>query len=328
MLIENLFKPTLIDPVISGTANKLYIISGFASATFARRHLKELQKSNFNFDINLIIGMPFAKNDHMAFLQLHDEFGERFKGYYLQNQPPVHCKVYSWYNNEIPTIGFSGSANYSQYGFFSEQQLNQLTNDDPIEIKNLFDQLLLRSTYIPNHHLVLPESHRLPQVMSVTPGGIIWEIPDKRVRISFLDRKGNLPEISGLNWGQRRSKRISKSGEIHWDSREPNQAYLSLKGDARKEGFLPKRAFTFSLITDDGKSFDCAVAQDGRKAIHTNRNNSEIGIYIRNRIGVPLGSKITVEDLERYGRTDYTIEKIDDETFLLDFAVQNKLTIS
>lgn len=323
MLIKNLYKSTLIDPVHTGKANSLFIISGFASATFARRHLLELQKINNNFSVNLIIGMQFAKNDHMAFLQLHEEFKERFKGYYLQNVPPVHCKVYSWYQNNVPALGYSGSANYSQYGFFSEHQINQLTNDNPKEIKELFDELLLRSIFIPRHKIVLPTIHRLPRVKSVTPGGYIWEIPDKRVTISFLDKKGKLPEISGLNWGQRLSKRVNrKTGEISWDKREPNQAYLSLKGDSRKIGFLPERAYTFSLITDDGKSFDCAVAQDGRKAIHTNRNNSELGIYIRQRIGVPLGEKLTVEDLEKYGRTDYTIEKIDDETFLLDFSIQ------
>ncbi len=84
---------------------------------------------------------------------------------------------------------------------------------------------------------------------------------------------------------------------------------------------MPPRALTFSLITDDGESFDCVVAQDGRKAIESTYNNSLLGIYFRRRLGLPLGSKIEVDDLENYGRTDYTIEKIDEETFLLDFSV-------
>lgn len=323
MFIDNLYNPTLIDPVTTGRANKLYIISGYASATFARRHLMELQKANNNFEINLIIGMPSAKNDHMAFLMLHNEFKGKFNGYYLQSQPPVHCKAYSWFNNDKPTFGYAGSANYSQYGFFSDQQLNQLTTDSPVEIKKLYDELLKKSIYIPDHKLVLPESHRIPRVESVPPGEIEWEIPDVRVTISFLDKKGNLPEVSGLNWGQRLSKRKNlRTGKISWDKREPNQAYFSLKGDSRKEGFLPDLAYTFSLITDDKQSFDCVVAQQGRKAIHSTNDNSEIGRYIRKRIGVPLGNKVTVEDLEKYGRTDYTIEKIDDETFLLDFSIQ------
>lgn len=322
MLVNDLYRPALIDPLSENNANKLFIVSGYASATFARRHLLNLKEYKNDFEINLIIGMPTAKNDHMAFLSLHNEFKGKFNGYYFQGQAPVHCKAYSWFINETPIIGLAGSANYSQYGFFTEQQVNQLSFDNPSDIKNLFDELLTKSIFIPKHKLVLPEGHRMPRVTCVPPGEIEWEIPEKRVTISFLDKKGNLPESSGLNWGQRSSKRTNlRTGEISWDKREPNQAYLSLKKDSRKIGFLPERSFTFSLITDDKKSFDCVVAQDGRKAIHSTNDNSEIGRYIRQRLGVSLGNKVTVDDLEKYGRTDYTIEKINEETFLFDFSV-------
>lgn len=321
MIINNLYPTALINP--KDIANKLYIVSGYASATFARRHIVELLNINDDFEINLIIGMPSAKSDHLAFVALHNEFGNNFKGYYYQSTPPVHCKVYSWFNNETPYVGYTGSANYSQYGFFSHLQLNQLNIDDPVRIKNLYDELLLNSIYIPDHLVVLPEYHYIPHVGSIQPGTIEWEIPDKRVTISFLTDVGELPQVSGLNWGQRLSKRTNRiTGKVSWDKREPNQAYLSLRLDSRKEGFLPEIGFTFSLITDDGHSFDCVIAQQGRKAIHSTNDNSEIGKYIRNRIGVALGEPVKVVDLENYGRTDYTIEKIDEETFLLDFSVQ------
>lgn len=321
MIIKNLYSTALLDPNSNG-ANKLYIVSGYASATFARRHLVELLTINNNIEINLIIGMPNSKNDHFAFLALHNEFGSKFKGYYYRNSAPVHCKVYSWYNDDTPIIGYTGSANYSQYGFFTNLQLNQLNNDNPVDIKDLFDDLLTRSIFIPDEVIALPSYYHTPHIGSIPPSTIQWDVPDIRVTISFLDKNGILPTSSGLNWGQRLSKSTNKkTGKITWSKREPNQAYLSLKKDARKEGFLPERSFTFSLITDDGESFDCVVAQDGRKAIHSTNDNSEIGRYIRNRIGVPLGTLIKVEDLEAYGRTDYTVEKIDDETFLLDFSV-------
>ncbi len=84
---------------------------------------------------------------------------------------------------------------------------------------------------------------------------------------------------------------------------------------------LPQSAYTFSIITDDKRSFDCIVAQEGRKANHSTSNNSEIGKYIRNIIGIPLGAPVKLEDLDKYGRTDYKLEKINDETFILDFSV-------
>ncbi|MEX2595267.1 MAG: restriction endonuclease PLD domain-containing protein [Anditalea sp.] len=324
MILDNLYPTALINPI--SIANKLYIVSGYASATFARRHVVELLGIRNDFEINLIIGMPNAKSDHLAFVALHKEFGDKFKGYYYRSSPPVHCKFYSWYNNEEPCIGYTGSANYSQYGFFTHLQVNQLNDDCPIGAKDLYDELLRNSIFIPDHEIVVPESHIvIPFVGIVPPGKINWEIPDVRVTISFLTNKGDLPQVSGLNWGQRLSKSTSKAtGKVSWSKREPNQAYLSLRLDSRKEGFLPALTVNFSLITDDGQAFDCVIAQEGRKAIHSTNDNSEIGRYVRNRIGVALGSPVTVEDLERYGRTDYTIEKINDETFLMDFSVKGK----
>lgn len=307
MIINNLYNDILISPTETG-ANQLFVVSGYASATFVRKHLTQLQDKDFK--LKLIIGMPSKKNDHRAFLQLHKDFSNKFKGYYYNSLPPVHCKLYSWFNKNKPSIGFTGSANYSQYGFFTSQQVNQLNQDDPIEIKEFFDNLLKKSTFIPDARIedTLPE--RLPSISgSIIPGGIEWIEQDKSVRISFLQRNGTLPTRSGLNWGQRKG-------------REPNQAYLSIKKDARKKGFLPEKGFTFTLLTDDNKIFDCVVAQDGRKAIHTTKDNSELGKYIRNRIGVPLGIFLTVEHLEQYGRTDFTLLKLDDETFEFDFSVQ------
>ena len=62
------------------------------------------------------------------------------------------------------------------------------------------------------------------------------------------------------------------------------------------------------------------VQQDGRKAISTTNNNSEIGRYFRERLGVESGKLVLKDDLIKYGRTDFILRKIDDETFMLDFS--------
>lgn len=324
MITKDLYKEALVSPVRNGS-NELYIVSGYASATFARRHIKDLLEyvDVENLSLNLIIGMPSKRVDHVAYLQLHEEFGPSFKGYYLNGgAPPVHSKVFSWYKSGVPVQGFTGSANYSQFGFFEDKQINQLVDDDAIAIKAFYDELLQRSSFIPDVQIENLPQIRSPKIVgSIAPGEIEWIIPGKSVRISFLDRQGNLPAVSGLNWGQRTENRIDPvTGVITVVRREPNQAYLSLKGDSRKEGFLPKRAYNFTLSTDDGYSFDCVRAQDGDKAIHSTNNNSELGLYFRRRLGLQDGAFITTEDLENYGRTDYTITKVDGENFILDFS--------
>ncbi len=44
MFVEDLYKTVLVDPNIIYEANELFIVSGYASATFTRRHLIELKK--------------------------------------------------------------------------------------------------------------------------------------------------------------------------------------------------------------------------------------------------------------------------------------------
>lgn len=322
MITTDLYSKILVEPARKG-ANSLFMVSGYASATFARRHINDLTAIlGEDFSLNLIIGMPKNKVDHRAYLQLHDEFGNRFHGYYLNSVPPVHSKVFSWFNGDAAVEAYSGSANYSQYGFFEDKQVNQMVGDDAVEIKNFYDSLLASSVYMPEVVLAELPVYRVATVAgSVHAGSIEWVELGKTVKISFLDKQGELPGTSGLNWGQRQEKRTNAvTGEVTYVTREPNQAYLSLKGDSRDEGFLPKRGYTFTLLTDDGQSFDCVVAQDGRKAIESTKDNSELGRYFRTRLGLPLGTFVTVAHLEAYGRTDYTISKIDDENFLLDFS--------
>lgn len=143
---------------------------------------------------------------------------------------------------------------------------------------------------------------------NVAPGRIRWDIPNEKVTISFLDTRGHLPTRSGLNWGQR-------------NGRDPYQAYLSIKSSARQNGFLPPRAVSFILHTDDNQNFTCVMAQDGHKALESQNDNSELGRYIRRRIGVPSGRLITLNDLANYGRTDFTIIKNADGTYTLDLHV-------
>jgi len=66
---------------------------------------------------------------------------------------------------------------------------------------------------------------------------------------------------------------------------------------------------------------DCVVAQSGRKGVQTTDGNAILGEHIRTRIGVPSGHFITRDGLISSGRTDFTLIKLDDETFRFDISV-------
>ena len=80
------------------------------------------------------------------------------------------------------------------------------------------------------------------------------------------------------------------------------------------------------MTTDDNKLLLCVPAQPKQKggtiphAIQTPENNSFLGVYFRNRLGLAKGAPVTTQDLNRYGRTDVTIYKITDDEYHMDFA--------
>jgi len=309
MITENLYENILINPACKGN-NELFIVSGYSSATFLRRHLYKLREVNSKLKINLLIGMHQKRNDHSAYINIKNDFPDNFEGYYFSGKPGVHSKTYSWIKDGVPNIGFSGSANYSQYGFFNTMQQNQMVEDDPFTIRDYFKNLKQDSINIEDYRQSNEEIVNITNVEgSLSAGQIEWIHNDDSVRISLLSKDGELKKRSGLNWGQRPEH-----------GRDPNQAYLTIRSGARREGFLPEKTFTFTLLTDDNEILDCTVAQDGRKAIHTTNDNSIMGKYFRERLGVKLGSLVTKEDLINYGRTDFLLKKLDDETFFLDFG--------
>lgn len=128
------------------------------------------------------------------------------------------------------------------------------------------------------------------------------------VELSLLTRDGQMPTISGLNWGQR-------------EGREPNQAYIKVPSTVYNTDFFPDTAVPFTITTDDGKVFNCTIAQQNGKAIHTPASNSLFGAYFRERLGVPSGELVTLEALEQYGRTSVTVTKLDDTSYSMDFSI-------
>lgn len=130
------------------------------------------------------------------------------------------------------------------------------------------------------------------------------------VRVSLLDRRGNLPQRSGLNWGQRPE-----------ESREPNQAYFRLPAKIYRSDFFPERPTHFILqnMRNENDIFFATRAQDNGKAIHSTENNSIIGKWVRDQLGVPHGQAISTEDLVSYGKTFIDFYRVNDETYLFDF---------
>jgi hypothetical protein len=328
LITANLYDEILLKPYRDLHAKELYIVSGYATPAMVYRHFEEACE----IKIHLLIGM--AKNGgvgirkHNAFKQMvENDFAGQFTCGYINLPIPVHSKTYGWFNGSVPIAGFIGSANYSQNAF-SARQGEAMNENSPVEIYDYYQEMLHSSINCLNPAVteiftlkdetneqfkqISPSFATTARILQSTPLENLKEGIDF-VRLSLItDKKGPLrvPERSGLNWGQRPE-----------EGREPNQAYIPIPVSIQRSGFFPERFIPFIIYTDDNKYLDCVRAQDNGKGLHTYRNNSFLGEYFRNRIHVPLGQKVVLEDLYRYGRTDVVIYKIDDENYYMDFSV-------
>ena len=321
MLTKNLYQAILIEPM-QFDVDEINIVTGYGTSAMAFHHLEEIALRNIDIKVRIILGMcvsdGLSQSNHKGFKKLmtNDYIG-KFECNYLMNYPPVHSKVYVWKKNNKPIKAFLGSANYTQTAFFNSQR-EVMAECDPVVSASYFEELSKESIYcnhdeaenyvtIYNDKVFRRRKSIESQIQESENKVDIIGLP--KVSISLYNRDGDLSLRSGLNWGQR--------PEYH---REPNQAYIRIPLSIARTDFFPVNGIHFTVLTDDDKVLICTRAQDYGKAIHTPQNNSLIGEYFRNRLGLENGQLITKSDVEKYGRNYLDFYKIDDETYFMDFS--------
>ena len=308
----------LLSPIDAG-ADRLLIISGYATPTMASWHIlkvKELFKRAINVD--LIIGMTnydgLSIDAHHGFVQLcSDRLNKdisQFQCQYVFQGAPVHSKIYIWMSDNTPFVAFTGSANYTQAGF-SMGRREYIIECNAEKAYREYQAIEKDSIYCTHSeiedHIMLSPSHPILDTESDYVKQWLGQ-GVQFVQLSLLAKNGEIGTRSGLNWGQR-------------PGREKNQAYIPLPASIAKTEFFPLDKQHFTVVADDGKQLILRVEQQNNKAITTPMNNSLLGEYFRRRIGVSNGEYIRLEDLLNYGRTDVDIYKLDDEHYYMDFSV-------
>lgn len=321
LFTEDLFSKVLLQPA-NNNVSDLYIVSGYASSAMAFHHSEKLKEKQLDIKIHLIIGMAgsdgLSKTNHLGFKNLMENvLLEKFECSYLINHRPVHSKVYSWLQGDIPIKGFVGSANYSQKAFIGNLQREVATECSSLHAyeyyKSLIDGTLFCTHQDAEELIDIYSDNHIVSPSQKTKDGKNGDYKStlylENKNVSLINRSGKISERSGLNWGQR-------------EIREPNQAYIPLKSELYRTDFFPPVGQHFTINTDDGKILLCSRAQQNGKAIHTPHNNSQLGEYFRNRLGVANGKLVTMDDLRNYGRTDIDFYKIDEENYFMDFSIK------
>jgi hypothetical protein len=314
-----LINQILIEPISRG-ADELLIVSGYATPTMASWHITKIKELTMPLvGIKLIVGMAnfngLTIDVHEGFKQLvsytqSDTSLSKFQCQYIFQGTPVHSKLYIWMKKGKPVEAYTGSANYTQAGFSKGRREYIVACDANKAFDHFYsvegDSIYCTHSEVEDYIILQPVNPVLEaenEHIQILKGQGV-----QHVKLSLLARDGQTGKRSGLNWGQRQG-------------REPNQAYIPLPAQVAHSGFFPLEKRHFSVITDDNKHLILRVEQQNDKAITTPMNNSLLGEYFRNRIGVTNGAFVYRHDLERYGRTDVDFYKLDDEHFYMDFSV-------
>lgn len=325
MIHQDFYDQVLLQPCREG-ADDLKIISGYATSAMAFHHLEEIKKNNFDLNISLLVGMcptdGISLSNHKGFQNIMDSgHSDHFSCSYIFNIPSVHSKIYIWSKKGSLFKSFIGSANYTQNAF-SNRQREILAEISDTEVLSYYSNLEKDSIYCnlqDTEELIKIYNDKnyyrrtvLSESIQSDTSAVLNESVVENVTISLLSsRNGEVQNTGGLNWG-------------HRASRNRNEAYIQLPPEVYRSEFFPKRGQHFTVVTDDSKLFICTRAQKTKEgaAIETPHNNSLLGEYFRNRLGLENGAFITKAELQQYGRTDVTFYKFDDENYYMDFEVK------
>ena len=241
---------------------------------------------------------------------------------------PIHSKCYIWKNQNQIQHALIGSANFSTNGLTTPYReiLAETTYDTFQPLQEYIDRVMSNAILCTEIEEVHHNNQTLP-----TP---TIQISTQFCRVSLLGRGDIVHPASGLNWGQGR-------GHV-----APNDAYIAIRKEYIRSFpmlFPPKQDFStmfiqggkpnrhndkIEIIWDDGMVMDGLLegSQDENRLIYPKQISSTprkslMGEYIRTRLGVPLGQKVTKEDLERYGRTTIDISLQDEGIYYFDFSV-------
>lgn len=324
MITNDLIKSMFLNPMQCG-ADKLYIVSGYATPNMASWLFK--YTSNMHpIDVKLIFGRAIegiSMPIHESFIELsRNPFSKSYRSFscqYIYQNTPVNANLYLWFKGTQPYIAFAGSANFIQRAF-SKSQREIMVECDPNIAANYFEQIEGDSIYCFNSEVeeYIPifsfynmlDKFNNPELLE-----------DNMVNLSLLNsRTGETHTTSGINWGHRLNSYNKKDGSVSQRYRNPNEAYIPLPKSIAQSGFFPLGKQHFTVVTDDRKQLTLRVEQQGDKAITTPKSNALLGEYFRNRLGLPNGAFVRRADLERYGRTDVTFIKVDDEQYFMNFA--------
>jgi hypothetical protein len=304
-------------------SDELFIISGYVGPSPIQR------LATLPIKTTVIYGMfgseSISQRLHSALINLHNPTQNEI----LYSNIPVHSKCYIWKHQGSITHALIGSANFSTNGLTIpfRETLAETTNDTFIELNNYLSQIVSNSVPC-NTVTITPPPPGHVGGTTVTP-----PIPNVCTMVLYDPNTGEVPPSSGLNWG-------FSAGHTN-----PGDAYITIRTSHIRNYpnlFPPKQTHptrilggrsnrqndSVELIWDDGTIMDALLEGSQTvnglqypKQLSSFPSKNTLGVYIRNRLGLPPTALVTKADLDRYGRDEVEISLLQNGAYFVDFSV-------
>lgn len=298
------------------TADRFLALSGFVGPGV----IKDLQALPFNSDI--IFGLYKENQKAVLHQQLLSINSEKTKIHY----PDIlcHSKCYLWLKEEKPLRGLIGSANFSENGLCSDyrETLFEVDQNQLYPLKG-YIELIFGSAK-------LCSAYKLEEIQKRERERIEPTDLTKCEMVLYDPETGQTQDSAGLNWGMH-------TGKVHT---RLNDAYIAIRTEHIRKFpklFPPKQPKIegrkrqneiIEIIWDDGYRMKGLLEGSQPvdditypKQIASYPHKDELGIYLRKRIGVQVGQKISREDLVKYGRDTISVLLLEEGVYQFDFSV-------
>ncbi|MGJ3234825.1 restriction endonuclease PLD domain-containing protein [Marivirga sp.] len=298
-------------------SDELIVLSGYLGP----RPVERLQELPFNSKV--IYGMYGSEGIkptlHNSLISIQESV-ENLNIFY--SQLPVHSKCYAWRRQGQIIHALVGSANFSVNGLTTPfREVLAETTTDTFRPLNAYIQQVLNSAV---------------SCLEIGTERIIDNIVNSEFcSMNLLGRDGEVQNAAGLNWGQNPNNHTTL-----------NDAYIALRTQHIKDyphlfqpkqinpqsldkrGRMQRHNDSIEIIWDDGVTMEGLLegsqpvnGMNYPKQISSFPSKAELGTYVRNRIGVPLGQPVRRHHLESYGRTDIEVSLLGDGVYKFDFSV-------
>lgn len=242
----------------------------------------------------------------------------------------VHSKCYVWKKNGQVSDVLVGSANLTVAGLKCDDKeiLSEVSKKDFPLIKNYCSDVICDSISCRDKNILLFNAKK-------RRGASPTSIKSAECKINLYDEKTKqTQQCSVLNWG-------FQNGH---GSKDKNDAYIPIHTGHvyNYPSLFPPKQTTPSVVVnnkkrhndpieviwDDGYKMECLMegtqtinGVDFPNKISSFGNKSELGRYLRKRLGVTFGQKVEMADLKRYGRLNIGVSLIAPGVYYFDFSI-------